>query len=91
MSGRFQEVNAHPVLSKKAPRLPHAREDPDPTAAEAAFPDFCGGFIEKKLLRKPLFSWNHTAVSQNGENKFLHVRLSTVLQFFHHSKTQDIK
>lgn len=56
MPGRFQEVSVHPVKSKKAPRLPHTGEEPDPTAAAAAFPDFCGGVIEKKLFRKHLFS-----------------------------------
>lgn len=69
MSGRSQEVSAHPVHSKEAPRLPNPGEGPDPTAAAAAFPDLCGGVIEKKPLRKHLLSWNHTAVSQNGENK----------------------
>lgn len=69
MSGRFEETSVRPVLSEKAPRLLHTGEGPDPTAAAAAFPDFCGGVIEKKLPRKLLFSWNHTAVSQNGEKK----------------------
>lgn len=69
MSGRFQEVSVRPVHSEKAPRLPHTGEGPDPTAAAAAFPDFCGGVIEKKLPRKHLFPRNHTAISQNGEDK----------------------
>lgn len=79
MSSRAQEIGLHPVHFKKAPGLPHAGEGPDPAAAAAAFPDFCGGVIEKKLVRKQLFPWNHAAVSQNGENKIFAFSRTVIL------------
>lgn len=79
MPSRAQEIGLHPVHFKKAPGLPHAGEGPDPAAAAAAFPDFCGGVIEKKLVRKQLFPWNHAAVSQNGENKIFAFSRTVIL------------